>query len=691
MFFITNSLYKLRKFDLFGRYLTFTDDHSQKHYTSVGFLLTTMIIVFVTVIGIIYGSEVVSKKNGNITISDETVENSQIYLRDLPIMMSFTNINGFNINNAERYFNVKNWDFRIDENLQVGLNITMGLVKCDPNNFTPGPSRDFIMETLAAREAQNFDSYCFNDTQNTFIQNTYGGFNSSFQSMEVILCDPVQTECPDDIEIVSKAIFVSLAFPNYYVNSQEYDNPIQISHSNEITYCDNFFKRRLLLSFTNDLVITDKGWIFEDLKKESYISLYKVKNEILLKGEDNGIFSILLQSPRNVKVFTRKYMKIQDLLGNIGGFIDCLFFLFHILIGGYVDFKFNIHTYHNIISKLSISKDKFKMIEEENENEILNESLNDDNNNLNFNMLQNEQTNSLNYLNAPRNRSNNNFNKLNASEEEDNSENQYKNLRLFQKKDGRKSEMDILNKLNQNENNNLSFSNTINVHKDSCMEENTPIQKNQEVILKNPKKAKFSENIIRNLNSSLSPKKLFKKSCTAIQTNNNNLNSNIESNLKKTSLKIDLSRLDDLSVNKTIKKEEANYVHNFYRSFLTKNSILSKKQTLNQYNGLNIKLNSIENHHQSQNYMESSNQKIKLNDFKLQKANSSLSNEENTTNKETNTFFLSENYFYYLFSEYVLCSKKYKVQFLMVNGITSFQYYINNTMEKNISDYVQSK
>ena len=46
-------------------------------------------------------------------------------------------------------------------------------------------------------------------------------------------------------------------------------------------------------------------------------------------------------------------MKIQDFLGNIGGFVDCLIFLFEILKHDYVEFNYKIKSYNSITSYLS--------------------------------------------------------------------------------------------------------------------------------------------------------------------------------------------------------------------------------------------------------------------------------------------------------------------------------------------------
>ena len=154
-------------------------------------------------------------------------------------------------------------------------------------------------------------------------------------------------------------IHIYFAFPIYVVDPKNYKNPISISYHNVVFNMDRYLKREAFLSFTNELIITDNGWVFESMEEVSFISLVKSETELEIRGDKNIIFSANIDSPLKRRVITRKYMKIQDFLGNLGGFIDCLFFFFHILIGGYVDFKFNINTYNNILAKIAISKHKF--------------------------------------------------------------------------------------------------------------------------------------------------------------------------------------------------------------------------------------------------------------------------------------------------------------------------------------------
>ena len=443
-----------------------------------------------------------------------------------------------------------------------------------------GYAYDFVKDTLQNYKNSNVRPFCYKNTLTNHFQNPYGALNSTFQGIEFRICHPSNSTCKRDFTQINEPLYIHAAFPKFILNPQNYSNPVSIMFDSEVFYYDKYFKRFCYLIFTNDVVVTDKGWLFESLEEKNYISFYRAKNDILIKGEDNSIFSLMLNSPYKKKITTRKYMKIQDLLGNIGGFIDCLFFLFHLVIGGYVDFKYNVNTYNNIISKINISKEKFKL---NSANNLLN-----NNNQLN-NILQNS-------------------------------------LEIGNRRNKTNLEINIEDNKTNNYCDNLQEKKEVNNKKLPRDESNTELNTIRKDLIYEAENYKKS-NSIRN-------------------------NQSIEKELKS------------ININKKSDKLNGDFLHYFYNGVVQntiENMKVKKEKSFNVNN----------------------------NDFSIKSLNNFQSNLMNSnTTQIKNSKYIFGNYFEFLIDRYFKLSEKYKIQFLMVNGITSFQYYINNTMEKNINDYV---
>ena len=194
MFLLDKSIYSLRKFDMFGRYLTFTNDFSQKHHTLLGFCVTVIIILFVTVIGIIYGIEIVNKKNGNITISEELLDYSRIAMKDLPIIISFFDYYGNHFENADEYFEFKFWNINFENNFSKNITVVQEITECDYINFSE-KSKNFVQTILRNNKESGIKSYCFPNTLDGYFQNPYFSLNSTLQIFELNICNTTNSSC----------------------------------------------------------------------------------------------------------------------------------------------------------------------------------------------------------------------------------------------------------------------------------------------------------------------------------------------------------------------------------------------------------------------------------------------------------------------------------------------------------------
>lgn len=126
----------------------------------------------------------------------------------------------------------------------------------------------------------------------------------------------------------------------------------------------NMNYKRIWLGLSQIEYSTDFGMVFENLEKETYYNLIKYNEESKLLNKDsvnkgNDFFSIL--SFQNHPVFTsymRTYLKLQDILANIGGIVEALRILTSIIIFIIGDKLSNLSLFNHlpIIEKSNMMK-----------------------------------------------------------------------------------------------------------------------------------------------------------------------------------------------------------------------------------------------------------------------------------------------------------------------------------------------
>lgn len=188
-----------------------------------------------------------------------------------------------------------------------------------------------------------------------------------------------KTDCYSDEEIdenLRNSYFV-LHYLDYLVDNKNISTPGKY-HKNSIALSQtiNIFKK-YMVNFRKINYFTVIGYIFEDIKDFYFFNIEKFSEEVLSAKHAGEILEMIFTNSKFMGTYERKYLKLQDLLANIGGIVDAI-----LIISTVIE---NYLVRNVVISQ--ISNEIFNIINYENESTnktIINNSFKNDLNNSNF-------------------------------------------------------------------------------------------------------------------------------------------------------------------------------------------------------------------------------------------------------------------------------------------------------------------
>lgn len=329
---------ELKKISLFGRNLQFEKDYNDKYTSLSSFFLTLLLIISTVIASFIFGKEIYERKTPKFTSSriPININNTVFNLEEFPILLNFRYENGMPIND-ENLFKL----FKI--NVMI-VNIVNGSVNRKFENISKCKYEDFknevYKEHLKFQLTQSkMDYYCI--SSKNFVFNKFGGIDSNSIVVQVFKCN---TDCHNKMDSLIDGTFTTVSFLNGYLMPSDYNNPIKPYFEKYPIKINNNVLRDVTMSFNKNTLTTNRGWIFTDKITESYISLNSAVRDISFSN--STLANIVIESENQVLNSSREYIKIQEILANIGGFFNAVFILFSIIFNNYIKFEYYVYIYN---------------------------------------------------------------------------------------------------------------------------------------------------------------------------------------------------------------------------------------------------------------------------------------------------------------------------------------------------------
>lgn len=330
----------VKKADFQGYKVNFTFDTKDSHTSVIGGVLTLFMIIVFIVIFILFGQDFFYKLNPKVIsalIDNGTYERFKAKNSNFTIAFRLENFDNVRLDKDEIYFyyNIVLNKFERNQNKELALTheIKFNYSLCkedDVNNeyYREKNLNDFYCLDLSLLEDNSYDFGGFID----------GDF-ASLLSFDLLKCNEGEFNhkglpcgsSANQLNLVSSSIFSSLMVINAIVDVNDYITPIKRNIKNISFGVDIFIIKTLEVIFQNVMVESDDGWILQNKATKSALtySSHNFDNSFVdsLSNDSyykNVLFSYFIHTESQYTKYLRNYMRIQDLLANVGGILKVL-------------------------------------------------------------------------------------------------------------------------------------------------------------------------------------------------------------------------------------------------------------------------------------------------------------------------------------------------------------------------------
>ena len=374
-------------FNLYGLSFQLRYKNQTKFNTLIGFILT-IISVIISIIGIIYFLIQLFNKNNFTLISSKEKLDEDIDFSQVPLMIGLVNKSNSN------FYEINNNFFNLTSNLisQKEGYIENKLIKFEKCNLSKLKGYDqFYMKKY--EELNNFE--CFQEKQNIILKNGYyiiNNKNSSVLSINLNVCNNEYKKCNSMNEINEKInnSLIFLIYLGYQINHENKENPVSRNVITEYFELTPEYQKNIYFKFTKSNYITYNNLITNSKTEFNFFENSMVFLDFTPR-KSNTLIKISFLNDGFLNIYSRKYKKFQEIIGELGGLLNCVVIIFqfitvyiskkifiidmsHTLICNECRMKCNLNyksneTFHNVSNLISNNNMNNKSNKKSNKNE----------------------------------------------------------------------------------------------------------------------------------------------------------------------------------------------------------------------------------------------------------------------------------------------------------------------------------
>ena len=366
----------IKAIDVFGGDVTLYYKGKSGVRTVFGGLITILVgfILILLIIG--FGQNFYKRINPLLLIQDL---NPNYYNRynisntNFPISFRYENSDGKLLEIEEKSFKfdiVHERYIRQDGSLELLLKENLPYKQCIKSEF----SNDYLYDKFGLNK-----SLCFDYGEKGYHE--FGGFwDGDFVDLiyfNFIKCkegtiNNKGLSCASEEEtqtLISSLLYVSIFVPNILIDPSNYTSPFISTLTNLYSMIDSSIVKNTFHRFIEVQMISDIGWVIEDIKELKEISYFQTTVDYsLLSSFVNDIYysncygSINLYMVKSIKKYTRVYSKIQNLAAEVGGILKLFTLSMSILIQFYNNSFFEYEIMKLLDKYLTNTQDKSNKI-----------------------------------------------------------------------------------------------------------------------------------------------------------------------------------------------------------------------------------------------------------------------------------------------------------------------------------------
>lgn len=335
--------------DFMSETLSFENNGSKNFKSCFGAFISILVIIGSVIISSFFGKELVERKLPITSSYSNFIQTSKFDLKSFPLIFMISDTTGKSLSNYEDYFTVGG----------ALLNRTNAV----PDYYNP---EEYVSKRCERQDLVNIEKIvgeqsildiiklpliCLNYNQDSIIKNDYAYLNSSYVNVNFRYCNPTIKKCASDSKNRANDFYIRTYFVNNYVNSFDYDDPVKFYLDSHLQQVNKGTLRRNFIRFTVNMFISDKGWLFEDIKESEYISFKSINVESNANPPNypDDYYWITIASPQIRLITYRSYLKVQELAAKIGGIVNAINIVAYIVFANYLRYIYIFNVGRHII------------------------------------------------------------------------------------------------------------------------------------------------------------------------------------------------------------------------------------------------------------------------------------------------------------------------------------------------------
>lgn len=303
---------------------------SEKSYkTYLGTLLSVLSFVLVTSASLYFGREVWEKHNPIVNTVKYYSEVPEILAIDKKVLdLGFGLDHDFNYVNDLSIISVH--PYLLSQQNETYFSTPFNLEICNSESFY-GANNDYF-----SKYPTN-GLFCIPKSEELSLNKAFGQENFRVIVVEFYPCtnsseSTIICKSQDVIDEILSQMYFSIYSLDYTVDTSNYTYPYVKTLFNDYISIsqDSFVDFTMFISHLS--VISDVGFLFTSEVEQKSFSIYSIKNMFSLRKQSKGMFlSFGIQLHNYQTIYYRKYIKLQELMAQIGGIANMLFIISRII------------------------------------------------------------------------------------------------------------------------------------------------------------------------------------------------------------------------------------------------------------------------------------------------------------------------------------------------------------------------
>jgi len=359
----------IKRFDFLGPSMNFTIKEFPNFRSVLGGFFSLLIYFLYILFFVLFGKDMIFKLNP--TVASETLfpNEKENYSIDNYTFFAFRFENNFfkpqNLTNKLfPYANYITYDL---ENSKFLEEIELDIINCNNSQF----KKDLNSNNYKAEEWFCIDyKKIYNRTLEDFTNNYT---IIKFLNFEIQICEVfniyTKSNCKDfkkTRELISKEhIMIAFLYSETIFFSQEYDQPLQARIRRKSDNINVNLQISNYASVQKTTVEQDDGFLFSNEREISSMNgIFSIDKFLYYRTDEElndyyfnntkydpyySLYSVYAYYEENYVKYSRKYMKIQDIFGNVKGFMDFIIFLLY-AINIYTNYRFDFYLFNELVN-----------------------------------------------------------------------------------------------------------------------------------------------------------------------------------------------------------------------------------------------------------------------------------------------------------------------------------------------------